>query len=430
MRAASGKALSDSSDADEDADAEGEIDDEEAVEGTMGPPDTPNRLRAARRTRSKSNASQASETSPRMRRRSSSLRERGSGDQALPALEEAPEENEIKTEEMQKAEEAKFAIEQAQRLATKQKEEAEAEAEAKRAEEAEAARLRAEEERKVEEERRRREAEEAEQARKKAAEEAEAERRRQLVRDKEAAEAREAREQRKKELLAALPPSLRHVLQPQSEFTYEGLEEKAYLVQHFTPLRVVRGSGGDDWVLSLQAAALVGKEMGLAMCMGEEFDLETPGFDPDSSERRIAEEVLSAYPTTAKSDADTLMPDEEDDFENELNRTADRLNVLANLQRLLQKPRSDGEDSPLALRLVKLADVRARLHPLLRDVSLEVEHPRQHPPPAVVKMPEEMDVDVFTGMRKLFAADAGATAMDVDAPRHFDWTEVAVVHEK
>ena len=429
MRAASNKALSDSSDEDEeDADAEGEADEDEADVETMGPPDTPNQLRASGRTRSKS-ITQVSNVSPRTRRRSSSLRESGSGDKALPALDETPENAEVKKEEKEKAEEATFAIEQAQRLAAKQKEEAEAEAEAKRAEEAEAARLRAEEERKAEEERRQREAEEAEQARQKAAEEAEAERQRQLAREKEAAEAREARERKKKDLLALLPPTLRQVLHPESEFTYEGLDEKAYLVQHFTPLRVFKTADGADWVLNLQAAALVGKDMGMAMLLGEEFTLEDLDLSIGSSQRRIAEELMAILPATATPDVDTVM---EDDFEAELNRTAERLNVLVNMKKTWL-PSTAASDPLASLRLVKMSDIRQRLHPLLRDVNLEIEQPLPPAPaPAVKATGENDEVDFFAGMRKLFEAQLATQRVGVGTGMEdlVQRTEVAVVHEK
>lgn len=424
MRAASNKAPSDSSDADEDADADGEADEDVMVEaeGAMGPPDTPNRLHAAGRTRSKSTASQNSDVAPQTRRRSASLREHGSGDKALPALEEAPEEAEIKSDEQQKAEEAKFAVEEAQRLAAKHKQEAEAEAEAKRAgEEAEAARLRAEEEHRAEEERRQREAEEAEQARQRAAQEAEAERQRQLVREKEAAEAREARERRKRDVLSSLPPSLRHVLLPESEFTYEGLEEKAYLVQYFTPLRALKGG---DWVLNLQAAALVGKEAGLSMLLGEEFSLADLDLPSDTDARRTVEEFLAEFPVTAKSDADALMADEdEDDFEAELARTAERLNVLAHMRETFLSQTT--VDSPVKLRLVKLSEVQQRLHPLLRDVHLELQHPLPSPDVKVFDN-DGGALDFFAGLRKLLQLQQ-PSAMERDLA---SWTEVAVVHEK
>ena len=140
----------------------------------MKPPETPS---IKRKLRSKSISSQPSDMSPKsLRKRSNSLR-RASGDKAavLPTLEEKVEENnsgsdgivvaESERLRRDRAEDARFAIEQAKRFEEKRREEAAAEAEAKRIEE-EVAR-KAEAERKAEEEKKAEEERKVEEARRK-----------------------------------------------------------------------------------------------------------------------------------------------------------------------------------------------------------------------------------------------------------------------
>ncbi|RMY34873.1 hypothetical protein D0866_04984 [Hortaea werneckii] len=447
MRAASGKPFSDSED--------GEEPERTVMNGEMGPPDSPGAKHSTLRQRSKSQSMQPAEetSSPRARRRSSASLRRPS-DSVMPALDEKEEEK--PTEEVeaakQKEAEAQFVIHEARRLEAKRRDEEAAEKEAKKAEEetkaaeerreAEEARLREaeEEQKRLEEERARREAEEtrrAEEARK--AEEA--------FREKQV-KMEDARRTHIADLLAALPKTLQYALDQQSGFAYGNDEEVAYLQEHFLPLLVVREDNDGPWVLNIQAAPLLGKR-GLEVLLPQtnelEFDLSLSGDWPKFNEgfsTRDRANISRAVSSLTRSegevfDEDIEMADSEDGpsiFHCELQRIAGRLNAQkATKARLLS-------EEHMPLRLVKLTDVLANLHPILKDTPTEVEY-LTFPAKAreVALQLDKQATEGFIERWQALSANVVASetytgarlAQDIaEKENRLGRTEVVVVHEK
>lgn len=381
LRTAKGGALSNSDDgSSEDAPGEAVAAEEEAE--TMKPPETPN---MRRRLRSKSQSG-SPEVSPKTlrKKRSSSFRATGvspSDGKGLwlgLGLETVNEEKdgsgiEVKSakEDLRKAreEEARVALELAKKAEEKRREEEAAEAEAKRAEEE--ARRKAEEERRAEQERKAEELRREEELRKEQARKEEEER---LQREREL---EEERRKYRTEVLEALPKALARVLDPESEFKFEDEAQKSWLEEHFTPLRVVESDSQEqDWVLNVQAAALVGKS-GLELFFGE----DCPYYDSclasqwsngtlAQSDWDEAERILTQMPMHAPPE-DGLDGDEDLSFEEELKKTAERYNAVVDVKRRLKQ-----QGCQAVLRRVKLADVLSTLHPLLKGMNIEVESAR------------------------------------------------------
>ncbi|KAI7689575.1 hypothetical protein KC322_g11765 [Hortaea werneckii] len=372
----------------------------------------------------------------------------------MPALDEKEEEK--PTEEVeadkQKEAEAQFAIHEAQRLEAKRRDEEAAENEAKKAEEeakaaeerreAEEARLREaeEEQKRLEEERERREAEEAKRAE-------EARKAEEAFREKQA-KMENARRNHITDLLAALPKTLNYALDQQSNFSYRTDDDVAYLQEHFMPLLVVREDSDGPWVLNIQAAPLLGKR-GLEVLLPQtnelEFDLTLSGdwskFNDGFSARDRAN-ISRAVSFLTRSegevfDEDVEMADSEDGpsiFHRELQRIAGRLNAQkARKARLLS-------EELIPLRLVKLSDVLANLHPVLRDTPTEVEY-LTFPAKArqVALQLDKQAAEGFVERWQAFSANVvasetytgGRLAQSIaEKENRLGRTEVVVVHEK
>ncbi|KAK3055525.1 hypothetical protein LTR09_003445 [Extremus antarcticus] len=471
MRAVGSKGgLSDLEDSELDAEGEMEVDESEPVTMTtrtipaedevMKPPETPN---TRRRLRSESISSPAQPVltaagSPktRLRRTSSSLR----GAQELPTLTEEdkdldhdmttlPSTNHQQEEiriKKERQEEAKFRLAEAQRLENQRKEEEAAAEEARRAEEAarkaEDDRI-AEEQRKAEELRQRQEAEQA----RKAVEE----------RSRLEAEAESQRRAYEAQVLAALPRPLARVLDSagsDQKLTNGG--EREHASQHFLPLRILGDSSptmqpeeADPWVLNLQAAPLLGKR-GVPLF----FQPEKPGYTGSvaelwqskplqESDWRCVDQGLArlAFEESDNNDSTDSTYDTHDDQDlsmaEELRRAAARYRTFADAKSALRKA-----DSPVALRRVRLSDVRKHLRPghLEAEIELDTVIPVQAPDSnGTVRAGE---VDFAESLRRFWEQDAlrlrNLRAVD-DAPDGHgpdtatsvvQWSEVMVVHEK
>ena len=376
MRAASGKALSDSGS--DESDSEGalgpELSDDTSVRSSGSP-----QARGPARLRRDSPSSQRGHSSPRQIRRPSSSRVLT--ENVLATVNEKPEARLDAGDEQEKnhSEGAKFALDKAQRLEAKLKEEAETEAEAKRVE---GIARKAEEERQAEETRIKLEEEETRMAEETLRRQEEL--RKQEVEEQEERRKREAQiaETRRKhhaEVLESLPPILRSPLDPGSAFTYDGMADRRYLIEYFTPLLVVKlGNAGlqdrpgatayDLWVLNAQVAPLLGKRGMELMFHRSSLGFEetfTEGWlrhdDFSTPERRMAERVASevAYQVD-RADVQYDLP-----WEQTKEQMARHINVrMEGKRRLL--------DGSSALYCVRLDDVLRHLHPVLKGVRIEV----------------------------------------------------------
>ncbi|KAK4548640.1 hypothetical protein LTR36_009551 [Oleoguttula mirabilis] len=453
MRAASGKPLSDT-DSEEDAstsDTNAPAVDPEPVrrETSMKPPASPGQRRTVVRQRTNSSSAQSAEIpSPKQRRRSSSLR--GSQDMALPTVEEKGEENGDQQLDMekQKAAEAMFAVQEAQRLWAIRREEEAAEAEVKRAERAQHEASKAEEAREAEEARKREIAEQARRAGEEARRAEEA-RKAEEVRKQREVEMDDARRAHLQDILAALPTALTHVLNPDLVFEYEGVGALSYLQRQFLPLLVLRDDAEGPWVLNAQAAPLLGKkglELLLPRTYSLDFDLSLTrnwithsDFSP--REQGNVQCVISAL-TKHEGRHDRLAPDNvsfrgdvemEDDWAAELARTAQRLNAVNEAKAKL------GKGSVVPLYCVKLSDVLANVDPLLHDCPIDA---RFLTPTAgsveVAASLERRGIEgfvpragaFFDGARVLRTYRPGRVGREDSVEPVVGWTDVVVVHEK
>ena len=450
----------------------------------MKPPQSPSLRRAAGRPRSKSSASQPPDMSPRPER--SSTVDRGHREQQLPTpIDHAELDVRHKSAEVKGREAENRTTERIDlKLRAKGKDDEAAEVKPKRStddvrrnvEERRRARqgaerlkaeLSAEQERKTEGEReageRRKETERREGRNKERADEPEdlhaahrqsaleleaelnsthqskAEEQRKAEEHRRATERREveARHKYRADVLAALHPAARHVLDESSDFTYEGLSEKATLVRDFCPLKVVRTTSANDmaiyWILNIQAAPLIGKR-GVELL----FKDDPPGSSPTSplaatwttappTEREVVvlDRVLESMPLPKQGPDSILSLSDKDDFENELKATAERLNAIESSSRALK----DGKTA--VLRLVRLDELQRNLHPLLRASELEPEHAYRPVPQLDVK--ENGCLGVVDRLQRMFEA-----AQDGDNALRFDkstkpvrmTSKVQVVHEQ
>ncbi|KAM3418892.1 hypothetical protein BST61_g4853 [Cercospora zeina] len=360
MRVASGKARSDESSEDSGSDvATGE---ENSEETTMKPPVSP-ASKAPGQGRRKSNSTQATASSPRLRRRSSSVR--GPPEPSLPTL---PENSEDKDE-------GKAFID-SQLLETRREQEraaqAEAEAAAAAQEAAEKARQ-AEEERRAEQERQEQVAREAEERRLAAEEQALLE-----------AAMMAAKIRHHERVALSLPIAISHVLHPSSTFDYGSDTALDYLIQYFTPLQVLKHEhqdpyatllAGDDapyWVTNVQAAPLVGRR-GLELMLAS----GAPGFEGSLAQLWDTKDVLvSDYDRVGAvlASLPQHLPDQlamnnelhdRLSFEEDMQRAADRVKAVAQMKGRLR----DGE---AVLRYVRLDEVWKNLHPSVKGVPIEV----------------------------------------------------------
>jgi len=395
MRAASGKPPSESESEEEYEPAETMdlsitlVDPEPPTQGetSMKPPESPNQRRGVGRPRTKSLSSQSGQqrdvSSPKGRRRSSILR--GLQEMAMPTVKERVEEkmDEDGGADKQKVAEAMFAIQEAQRLEAKQREEEAAEAEAKKAEKAA---KKADEERRAEESRQR----EAEARRV----EEEAKRAEEVKRAEDARRQREvemegARRIHIQDVLASLPKVLAHVLNPDSTFKYKGVHALGDLEEYFTPLLVVKEDDSGPWVLNVQAAPLLGKrglelllpgssDLDFQLTFGREWSTHTDLFP---RERYKVQHVISALaehegpteeptgsPTTDGDVAISNIEHSHSDFQAELRRAAARLNATHAAETRLNN------STIVPLYCVKLSDVLANLDPLVKDTSIDVDY--------------------------------------------------------
>lgn len=366
MRVASGRLQSDSSSDESTSDTAptNELQ-EEPVDVSMKPPDSPmpKRKPGRPRTKSLSVSMQSPEATAKLRRRTSSL----SCDKPLPTMREtAMDVSEPTTEdaaarrqaeEKSRAAAAKQFLEEAQRLEAKRREEAEAEAEVKRLEEEnrKAQEARAAEEARVKEEKAR------------AAEE---------IRAREEAEAAEVKRLHREALCDSLPSALAYVLDPRSDFRYEGDTAMANVLHRFTPLQVARREdiestkdaaalSDEFWLLSYQGAALLGAD-GLDIFLHP----TDPGYS--SANARLAgwetrpvqaEHLRAMLPglQTQLMTNDAMDHDDEQSFQEELEGAAKHYISTKRAQRQLIG----------TLRWVQLKDVLENLHPLFNG-AIEV----------------------------------------------------------
>lgn len=341
------------------------------------------------RTKSFSNQPSAVETasSPRTRRRSSSLRgmsdKQQPSESALPTVEEKAEEKaEVEMADVTSFEDrgakAMFAIEEAQRLEAKRREADDAEAEVRRVQ---AEVERAETERKVEEER-------VAEAARKAEAEAEAAQRAEDDRIvEEERQQREAERMRRKNahqevMLSALPRALAQVLDPDSDFRFEGLQDLSYLLEHFTPFLVLKRPEDDSlWMTNLQVSALLGK-CGLQCFLHESSpgfeDVERPfdmddTLDSDDSKAllsRMTKELVVQMPVPEDEPylrTEDVDMNDADDFHAELSAAARRRLIIAQDLQALQ-------DGTVPLYWIKLQWVLNNLHPLLRGAQIPLRY--------------------------------------------------------
>lgn len=368
MRAVTNRGAISESESDDggEEDADGEVDDDApstvAEEEAMKPPDTPTR----RRLRSKSISSPANDVSTKgktLRRRSSSLR----GAQDLPTLTEEKNESSKSPGSSAKADkerEAKFRLEEAQRLADKQKEADAAAEEARRVEEANA--KKAEEERLAKEREEQRLADE-----KRAQEEAEEKRREEEERARKEKEAEEARLAYEAEVLEALPSPLARLLDSTIDLCSSSEMESlkgAMLPLHALPRTRPSTPAGagfekEQWLLNFQAAPFLSdKKSGLQLF----FRSDKPGYETSTasqcttdplipSDWSIVDEIL------ARLLAASIPTDHQDGSTNgrtldsEFAKAATRMTSFISAGQELRRP-----DSAVALRRVRLSDVQAR----------------------------------------------------------------------
>ena len=468
MRAASGKNHSDSS-----GEEASTSDTAGAADESMKPPESPSSKRAMVRKRTKSMSSQPAELSPRLRRRSSSLR--GPLDMALPSLDENMEDA-ATTGDLELEQTAQHAIGQAEQSDAEHNKTNGVEAEAKRMEDehraAERARqaavLRGEEEaqRESEEknaaERRHREAQEAEERKEREAREAEEARRIEEQRKRREAEIEhqqreeevrltQAKREQRQRLLSALPSALCYVLDPNSDFAYDGEQDLSAVLRNFTPLQAVPysdfvpngalGLPSDELlVMNAQAAPLLGKE-GLELL----FPKGTPAFEGswsqtwqqlvmDERERESLNLSLPGHTLCEYSlEQHELAIDEHVSFEDDKAHIERRGEQAVEARRMLYH-------DAMALRWVRLQDVMDNLHPLLKKSFIEVRcdwrgvlyHER------VAKIAAVHEQDDFVDNLNSIWHEAVSPQVWVDGANlrakmriaRLETTDVVVVHEK
>lgn len=295
---------------------------------------------------------------------------------ALPTVQEKVEEKtEVETEvENHKAAEALFAVQEAQRLDAKRREEDAAEAEVKRVEEG----IRKAKEQREAEEAREREMQERARRAEEEARRAEEARKAEEVRHQREVEMEDARRDRLRDILAALPKTLSHVLHPDSSFSYEDVGALRYLIEHFMPLRVVREDGDGPWVLNAQVAPLLGGrglELLLPRSSKLDFKMSFSGSwathsDFSTSEQANVQCAIFALAERSDGRSDSVILGEdiemEETWEAELERTAQRLNAVNAAKAKF------GDGGAVPLYCVRLADILAHLDPLLETSSIDV----------------------------------------------------------
>lgn len=360
MRAASGKASSDESSEESSTET---TTGENSEEASMKPPPSPV-TRSSGKPRTRSFSAQSADQSPRLRRRSSSLR--GTTEQILPTLAEGGEDA---VAVQRRQDEEKAAVE----AAAKREEQAAAEA-------AEAAKLAAEEEVRAQEERRL------------------ADERRRLEEERMADEARQAEEERtrieqevlltkrrhREQVLASLPDSVSHVLGCSSGFDYDSVDAPKFLIYHFTPLQVLKhehqdpysalpaGTGAPFWVSNVQAAPLVGPQA-LELMLSE----DAPGYegsladtwetkDMSVDDRSLLNSALAVLPQHLPN-LDPMDLDLHDGmaFDQEVRRAAEKAAAAINMKKRIH-------EGAATLRYVRLDEVLKNLHPTLRHTPIEV----------------------------------------------------------
>jgi ankyrin repeat protein len=424
MRVASGKAVSDASSDDSNSDVATGT--ERGGNVSMKPPRSPAR-RPANKPRTKSFSNNSNETSPRLRRPSSSFR--GQSEQPLPTLDEGLDDHERAAAERQAAETS--AADKAARLEIERRE-AEAEAEVRRAAE-EAAR-------KADEQRREQEARQAE--RERIAEEARKTEEARIHREQELANAkRKARDQ----VIFALPDPVSYMLNLGSNFDYEAVGALDYVAHYVLPLQVLKHEhqdpcadlpAGEDaplWILNIQAAALIGKH-------GAELMLQrdAPGFEGSladtwdtkemvGKDRVLVESLLSGLPSSAAGKK-PITPDTYDcmTFEEEMQRTADDFNVTMEMRRRLCM-------DVAKVCFVRLDQVLGNMHPRLRELPIEVRFD-------YLQAPARSDVQESGGFFSKLAAVldtrphprryTDGRAVDMHEATVVGHTDVVVEHEK
>ena len=424
MRVTSGKALSESS-SDESNSETAAGGAETRRETSMKPPLSPAFKRGSGRSRTKSFSAQPSEASYEPRRRSSSLR----SDKILPKVEENGGKDEAAEQAAKEEEERRQ--EEARKLEAKRQEEAEAAALAakREAEEKEKAEKMAEEARRAEEER------QAEEARK-------AEEERQRIE----AELAEAKRVHRQEVIACLPSTVSHVLDPQSSFAYDNPLALNYLLHHFSPLQVVKHEPRDSfalirddsdapfWVVNVQAAPLMGQQSTELMLRAD-----APGFqgsladtwetkDVTADDMDRIESVLSSLPQESSS----AVPVGEDgrsllSFEEELQRAANRANSL-------KKAKTRLRNGDAILRYVRLDNVLDNLHPSLKSAQVEVRFDYLAPPKQRLNGKENgafvETVAGFLSRRPRPQTYINGQPIGVDGTSCMGATPVMVVHQK
>ncbi|KAK3660009.1 hypothetical protein LTR56_000935 [Elasticomyces elasticus] len=428
MRAANGRNDNTDSDEEDSTSSTGTgLNAEIAELNCMGPPDG-GKAKSTTRQRTKSMSSQAAETSPRTRRRSSSLR--GPQDPPLPTVEEKMEDA-APTEHDQQVERAKFVLLQAQALETQRRDAELADAEVKRMEiqkaeegrKAEADRKEAENSRIQMEEERTRQMEKAQKE--------EVERRR------KEAEMEGARGEFRRGVLALLPDPIARSLDPESSFRYAGHDAKASLLEHCTPLLVTQlGEDGRAWVLNVQAASLLGKR-GLELLLPLDHEL---GFErtfskgwqaqmaPDESSAR---HVIHQLATLASSDAahHSRYMNGPTTFETEVRLESERMHAIEGIKHRLGS-------GALNLEWVPLDDILANIDPLFAGTHIVVHHIR---PPRLSKQTRDLidasRSDSFIDRMQTFWTHAPSTETYMNGRRLHPapivgTTQVMMVHEK
>ena len=244
-------------------------------------------------------------------------------------------------------------------------------------------------------------------------------------------------------LLDSLPTALRYVLDPDSDFSFEGERDRDYLLRHFVPLLALK-NGAEIQVLNVQAAAMVGKDgLGLLFkagepgCDGSRADLWTTE-DLEDGDIKVLDQILARLPYDGSSSAkegDAEMQDDSDiPFEDELKRTAERYNAFQRARSQLRNP-----DCKVALRRVRLEDVMNQLHPLLKRSVIDIEFvpPTAKRQEEVVKQLEAQGTHGFVQRLRAFwdgvQPPMSIVNGELGAPANVmcaTFTDVAVVHEK
>ncbi|KAI5370200.1 Putative ankyrin repeat-containing domain superfamily [Septoria linicola] len=371
MRVASGRAPSDESSDESSSDVTTGEDCGE--ESTMKPPESPAK-RTIGQARRKSDSIHNIDSSPRLRRRSSSLRE--PHDQTLPTLDENAED---KDSALRSSRGPDSDDPDAPDRKRKQDQEAEAQAQAQAAA---AAAKRAEEQkaREIEEEQRRMEELHRESEARAAEEQRLAEEERLRVEQEMAVVKLKAHE-----LVAnSLPIAIAHVLNPRSAFRFEDETALDFLVQHFTPIQVLKhehqdpyamlpaGADAPYWITNIQAAPLVGPRgvelmlphtaSGYKGSLADSWNTK----DVPANDYELIGSVLASLPQHLP---DQMVLDKHLhsrlSFEEDMRRVVDRVKAVAEMKARLR----EGE---AVLRYVRLDELWSSLHPKLQSVPVEV----------------------------------------------------------